>query len=405
MKLILKIALRNVFRQKRRSLLTGMMMSVGFALFSTSIAWIDGSYNTIITNFTENKLGHLQIHVKGYLDSPSIYKRIKSAYALGDSILNIEGVRSWTPRILAGGLGMVGENTAAVQIIAVDPAREDLSSKLNKKVIEGSYLPDVNSKKVLIGKDLAKIISAEIGDTIVFLSQSADGSIANDQYEISGIVSTGNPSEDRIYCYMDIKDAWNLFYMQGSCHEISILINSIDDIENMKRKIGSILPEDLEIKTWKEFARSFYKAMQADRAGDMVFRIIIMLIISVGIFNSVLMAVLERTREYGLLKSLGMKPSEIFGLIYSELFILSSFSVFAGSVIATLAIWFLSYKGLTLGEGFSYGGMIFSELKATFSIRAFYEPLLLLVLSVAAVTFFPALKASNTDPIVSMRDF
>lgn len=401
----LKLALRNLLRQKRRSVITGITMAGGFALFSISIAWADGSYKGIIEVFTENRLGHIQIHADGYLESPSIYKSVKDAYSTGSVVSEIKGVKSWTPRVFAGGLGMVGDKTTAVQIIGIDPEKEAATSNFERKMTGGAYLDNSDSKKVIIGRDLAKIISAEIGDTIIFLSQAADGSIANDQYEIKGIVTTGNPVEDRTNCYITIEDAWDLFYMHGSCHEISILAHSMNDLDKIAAEIESEIPENLETKTWIEFAAHFYKAMQADRAGDRVFRLIIMLVISVGVFNSILMSVLERTREYGLLKALGMKPSGVFKLIYAEFLLLAILSVCAGSLIAAGAISYLSVKGVVIGNGFSYGGMVFKEMKAEFNLRALLEPLFLLFISVTVVTFFPALKASKTDPSVTMRDF
>lgn len=403
--LLIKFALRNLLRQKKRSAFTGLTMAGGVALFSIAIAWADGSYRGIIETFTRNRLGHIQIHSREYFSSPSIYKTIDDAYSIGEPLTRIRGVESWAPRIFAGGLGMVKEKTAAVEIVGIDPGREDLTSNFRNKIVEGSYLGDESEKAILIGKDLARAISAGIGDTLILLSQAIDGSIANDQYEIVGIVSFGNPAEDRIKCYMSIQNAWDLFMMHGKCHEIAVLTQSLSDVDRINEEISKIIPEDLESKTWKIFASEFHRAMQADRTGDMIFRMIIMLVISVGVFNSVLMSVLERTREYGLLKALGMKPSVLFGLIYTEFIFLAFISALAGIIAASPVIAYLSVKGVTLGQGFSYGGMIFREMKAEFTLKSFFEPFLFLLLSVAAVTLIPAMKALKTDPSAAMRDF
>lgn len=198
--MILKIAFRNTFRQKRRTILTALAMAVGFTLLSLTIGLSDGAYGGIIEMFTRNRTGHIQVHREGYLDKPSLYETIDGYTGIGEKIQGTAGVEAWTPRVYAAGLGSVGEKSTAVQIIGIDVTREIQATRFDKKVVEGNILPDTAAHQAVIGKGLAKILSAKVGSEIVVFSQAADGSLANDVYKIVGIVESGDDPTDRTAC-------------------------------------------------------------------------------------------------------------------------------------------------------------------------------------------------------------
>lgn len=133
--MILKIAFRNIFRQKRRTILTALAMIVGFTLSSLFIGWSDGTYSNIISTFTGNRIGHIQVHSKGYLDKPSLYKTIDNVSIVGEAIASIPGVEAWSPRLFASGMGSVNEKSTGVRIIGIDVARETEATQFDKKVI------------------------------------------------------------------------------------------------------------------------------------------------------------------------------------------------------------------------------------------------------------------------------
>ena len=147
--MIFKIAFRNTFRQKRRTILTGLAMVVGFTLLSLTIGLSDGAYGNIITMFTRNRIGHIQVHREGYLDKPSLYKTIDDLSAVGEVIQSTAGVEAWTPRVYGAGLGSVGEKSTAIQIIGVDVARETEATRFDQKVVEGNTLAETPSHEAV----------------------------------------------------------------------------------------------------------------------------------------------------------------------------------------------------------------------------------------------------------------
>ncbi len=402
--MILKIAFRNIFRQKRRTILTALAMIVGFTLSSVFIGWSDGTYSNMISTFTGNRIGHIQVHSRGYLDKPSLYNTINDVAIVGETIQSIPEVEAWAPRLFASGIGSVNEKSTAVRIIGIDVTRETKATQFDKKVIEGTTLAETASGQAVIGKGLAKILAATVGSEIVVFSQAADGSIANDLYEVVGIIESGDAITDRVACYLHIEDAQQLFVLEGRVHEIVITVSKINKVAIVTEDVQTRLNDPLlEVSPWQVVAKSFYKAMKADQQGDAIGRVIIMLIVAIGVLNTVLMSVLERTREYGVLKAVGTKPRQIFLLVVTEVIIIAIASICIGAILGIFINYLLSINGIKLPQEFTYGGMKFGTMYAEVNMRSLIIPAITVMLSAIIVSLFPAIKAARILPAKAMR--
>ena len=400
----LKIAFRNIFRQKRRTILTALAMVVGFTLSSVFIGWSDGVYSDIIAMFTQNRIGHIQVHRDDYLDKPSLYKAMDDYESIGETIGSVKGVEAWTPRVYSAGLGSVGEKSTTVQIIGIDVEREIQATRFDKKIIDGRELSAQSTHEAVIGKGLAKNLSAMVGDEIVIVSQGADGSIANDLYKIVGIAESGDNITDRMACYLHIGDAQELLVLEGRSHEIVVIVSNINRVHKITKAIEADLNNStLDVAPWQVVAKAFYRAMQADQQGDVIGRIIIMLIVAIGVLNTVLMSVLERTSEYGVLKAVGTKPGQIFWLVVCEVLIIAVGSIVVGAVLGTAANHLLSIYGITMPQEFTYGGIKFQTMYAEVNARSLIIPAITVILSAGIVSIFPALKAARILPARAMR--
>ena len=409
----LKIAFRNIFRQKRRTILTALAMIVGFTLSSIFIGWADGAYSYVIAMFTRNRIGHIQVHREGYLEKPSLYKTMDNYESIGKTIQSVKGVEAWTPRLYSAGLGSVGEKSIAVYIFGIDVQREVKATRFDKKVTTGKGFSNESTREAIIGKGLAEILKATIGQEIVLVSQGADGSIANDLYTIVGVVESGDETTDRMACYLPLKGAQELLALEGRVHEIVVIVSNINRVGKITKaiemdlgaspQIGDLHAGGLDVAPWQEVEKSFYRAMQADKQGDMIARIIIMLIVAIGVLNTVLMSVLERTREYGVLKAIGTKPTQIFWLVICEVNIIALGSIVLGGLLGVLINHLLSIYGITFSEGFTYGGIEFHTMYGEVNARSLYIPAITVILSATVVSLFPALKAAlplQREPIV-----
>jgi len=398
-----KMAYRNVLRQKRRTLLTVITMLGGFTLASISIAWSDGTYNFVIDMFTRTQLGHIQVHGRSYLDKPTLYNTINDYEMLGRTINNYEGVVSWAPRLFAAGLASVGNKSTAVRIAGIDPVRETETTRFDKKIIEGRMFGETSTLEVILGKGLAVTLKAELGSELVIVSQGADGSIANDLYHVVGILESGDPLSDQTSLYLRLSDSQELMVLYGQAHEIAIVIEDLDDVEEIAAGLTEAINRSgLTVEPWQEFARSFYDAMQADRQGMWIMLFIIVLIVSVGVLNTVLMTVLERTREYGVLRAIGVRPLQIIRMVAYEVTVMATGSIVIGFMLSLGINYWLSIQGISFGT-FSYGGVEFSEMYSEINARSYIIPAITVLISAVLISLFPAIKAARTVPAKAMR--
>ena len=402
--MMLKIAFRNIFRQKRRTVLTALAMIVGFTLSSVFIGWSDGAYSDIISMFTRNRIGHIQVHHTGYLDKPSLYDVIDSYESIGEKIAGVEGVEAWTPRIYSAGLGSVGDKTMGVQIIGVDVGREVRATRFDQKITSGAIFSETAAREAILSVGLARILKADVGGKIVLVTQGTDGAIANDLYTIIGIAESGDKATDRMACYLHIDDAQDLLVLDGRVHEIAVLVEVLDRVPKITAAIEIQIDDTtLEVSPWQVVAKSFYRAMQADRQGDLIGRMIIMLIVAIGVLNTVLMSVLERTREYGVLKAMGTKPRQIFGVVVIEVAFIALGSIVIGALFGASLNYLLSIYGISLPQEFSYGGIVFQTMYAAVTVRSLAIPAVTVLVSAILVSLFPAIRAARIAPAAAMR--
>jgi len=399
-----KMALRNIFRQKRRTLLTTLTMFGGFVLTMIAIGISDGSFNGMIDKFTRNGMGHIQVHAKGYLDKPSLHKVIPDYLAAGAKIGRAPDVEAWAPHVFSAGLASAGDKTAAAVLTGIDPVLENKALNFDKKIYEGRPLAASPSKEAAIGRGLAKILKAKLGDDLVFVTQGADGSLANERYRLVGLIDSGNEIADRSSLVLHISDAQELLVLEGRAHEIAVVVPNLNRVSRTVPKVEAALSDPLlSIEPWQEFARSFYMVMQAEKKEDQVMLIIIFVIVAIGVLNTTLMSVLERRREHGLLKALGTRPGRLFRTIMHEVLLMAFGSIVIGSAVGTAVNLYLSRHGFKFSQPFTFGGMVYDTITVEISARCYTVPTLLVLAAACVVAVYPALKASRTDPARSIR--
>ncbi len=381
-----------------------LTMFGGFTLSAISIGWADGTYNRIIEIFTRNRLGHIQVHARGYLDKPSLYKIIQDYQKVGEKIEKVKGVQNWSPRVYAAGLASVGEKSAGVQITGIDPEKETRATRFDKKVIQGRNFSISPLNEAILGKGLAKTLQAEIGDTVVIVSQGADGSIANDLYTIVGITESGDATLDRISFYLRLKDAQALLVLGNAVHEIIVIAEKLNQVKMLTQRISQVLDDpNLEVSPWQEFARSFYVAMQADKQGAWIMVFIVILVVAIGVLNTVLMTVLERTREYGLMRAIGTQPRQIFKLVLLEVALMACIGILIGTALSLPINYLLSQHGIPMPQSFTYGGMEFTHYYSTVNVHSLSIPGITVMLSALVISVLPALKAAKVAPSRALR--
>ena len=402
--IILKMAFRNIFRQKRRSIFTILTMSIGFFLLSFSISISDGTYGNIINAFTHSGIGHAQINKKGYRENYSIYKTIKNPDSIIQKAKTTVKIKHWAPKVYSSALAFIDTKTTVTNIIGIDPEKEFKISTIKNKIKEGKYLSKLPKHEIMLGGNIAKILKAKLNSKIVFIAQGADGSIANQVFTVKAILKGDNNSSDKITSYMHIKDAQEYLSLYNQFHTLVLMFDHYSKSAFYTDKISkAINNKEIEVQSWQTVNKEFYKAMQADRNGMWISLLIIIIMVALGVLNSILMIILERTHEYGLIKALGSRPLKIFYLIILETSIIALISIFFGTIISLISNYFMLEYGINYPVPMEVGGMLVSKMYGSSNISIILDPAIVTFFTAIIVSIIPGIKASKIVPVKAMR--
>ena len=232
--MLFKMAFRNIFRHKRRTLLTSLMMLGGFTLISFSLALVDGAYGDMITVFTSQTTGHVQIHHKKYIHSQSIHHSIKNYASLKNKLKNHAKVAAFAPRIKSGALAFKKEKTFGVEVIGIDWQLEPQVTTIKKRLESGLWPSKNGQNFILIGAKIAEVLKLKMQDELILISQGADGSIANDIFYVKGIFKKEEQGADDYSVYMDLSSAMQ-FYTTNFIHEVAIKLFDINNAKHFSK--------------------------------------------------------------------------------------------------------------------------------------------------------------------------
>ncbi|HPA57411.1 MAG TPA: ABC transporter permease [bacterium] len=408
--ILFKMALRNLLKQKRRSLFTALSMVIGYTLMCVIIGLMDGGFGNIVKSFTQAKTGHVQIHHREYLDKPGLFKNYEWNKKLEDAVFSVPSVKNVSPRLFSGALAFIDKKTTAVQLKGIVPDLEAGLTALDKKIEKGRYLS--NGEKIneaVITNSLAEILKAEVGSELILISQGADGSIANDRFTVCGILVKDLDSLENNTVFLPLDTAQEYLTLIGRIHETAVITDDYRDSFKSSLKISRAIfsagIKDVSSEPWEVVEQSFYAGVVAKKEGNSINIMVIMLIVGIAVLNTVLMSILERMREYGVMKAMGTSPWFIFNSIIIEIAMLSLFSSVLGFIFGYAATYYLHVHGIVYPEPVSIGGIVVRSVTSEFAVKSFVLPLVTVVLTGIAAAVFPAYIAASNDPVKSMRSY
>jgi ABC-type lipoprotein release transport system permease subunit len=406
-----KLAWRNLWKNQRRTLITMTMISVGFALALISLGIADGVHNQMIRNAVRLGSGNLTVEHEDYPDEPSNDKLVVEASALRDRIQAVPGIRNVSERIIVMGLIYTADNSAGVALFGVDPASDMTRKTLEPEIIEGRYLKDRDKRGVLIGADLARRLKTSVGNKAVVTAQDASGQISSQLVKVRGIFRTGIDEMDGYFAQVSLPLARELLGVSDGATQLAVFLENEKHQARVKEAIERLISAPkATVFDWEDVMPDLVLFVQMDNAGTYIFMGIIMVVVALGILNTILMSVLERTREFGLMVALGMDPRRLLGLVVLETAFLSIVSLGVGAILGFGAHLYLAEYGFDMGfvtqeqltmAGAVFDSVIYSELAP---VRV-----LLLVGIVFTVTFlagiYPAVRAARVDPVRAITKF
>ncbi len=409
MKFLWSVAWRNLWRQKRRSLITACAMAIGVALCMSTIAFTDGMYTDMFEVMVEQQLGHVQVHHPDYPAKGLVYDALPERQALLARIDAVDGTVAACPEL--NGFALLGgdSKSAGGQLVGIDPARDRQVTPLHGRVIEGSYLSDGAGGEIILGFKLAEEIEADLGEQVVAVTQATDGSVGNELFTVVGLYKTGDVMMDQNGGYIHIADAENLLALQDRAHGITVLTDHADHVDAYAQALGAELAGDaVQVQTWWEASPQTAELMGMRDATVFIMLGIVFTVAAFGVINTMLMSVFERTRELGVLRALGLRPGKLVWLVVLESFFLAGLAAMIGLVLGGLLDWYLVVHGLdfsgSMPDGFSFEGIMLDPV-----MHGEVRPLGVIATVVAVffvsvlASLWPAWRAARLQPVTAIR--
>ncbi len=401
--LILKMAWRNIGRNRRRTVVTVGAMALGLYAMVVWFGMLQGLLNDMEETVVEVELGDLQIHAPTYLDDPSLYTDIDDVDALL-ARLEAAGFRA-SARLVGAGLAAARDSAAGASLRGIDVAANARVSVIATRLAEGAWLDDRDPAGVVVGRRLARALDLGVGDELVVLSQTTDGGIANDLYAVRGILESVSDGIDRTAVFLTDAAFRELFVMPAGAHEI--VLRKPDDLE-LAAALEAVqgLAPGLDTRSWRALVPTLATYLDSARQMMGIISAIVYIVVAILILNAMLMAVFERIREFGVLKALGVEPRQVLSLIFAESALQTGLALAIGLALSLPTLWYLMEFGIDTGAlgGVSVIGATFATVwQAAVSPFTFVTPALTLILLVLLAAAYPALKAARISPVEAMR--
>jgi len=403
------MAWRNIWRNPRRTILTVCAITFASVLLVFMLSFQFGSYETMINTSVKISTGHLQIQAEKYQEKKNIRFVIPDPQTIADMVAKIPEVEAYTFRGQAFSLISSEDRTYGVVVTGINPQREAKVSRLKKLVRDGNFLSANDINQAVVGRLLAKNLRVTIGDELTVLGQGRDGSIAATVVQVKGIFSSGIDEFDRSAIQIPLSTFQDVFSMDDAVHEIVVIAKSLSDVSKIKSKIQADLVglnsrKSLKTLDWQDLMPGLRQAIEMDLVSGLIFYGLLIIVVAFSILNTFLMAIFERTKEFGVMMAIGTTPRRLTKVLLVESMAMTLIGIIAGILLGIVVTYYFQVHGIDFSGG--------SELLSQFGITGrMYPKLSLLSVSIGPsmvlfFTFFaalyPALKIRRLRPVDAM---
>jgi len=405
MKLYLILAWRNIWRNKRRTIIaaSSIFFAILLAIFTRALQF--GSYDHMIDSAVRMYTGYLQIHGKGYWEERTLEKSIEADDKLINQIEKIPFVEIAVPRLENYMLISSREITKVASVIGIDPERENEMTGLKNKLIAGRYLND-NDQGILIAEGLARLIKVNIGDSVILYGQGIFGITTATVCPVIGVVKFALPDLNNSFIYMPIKFGQNLFSMESKITTISLMLTNPRKINEVQSELNKLLNEKFEVMRWEEMMPELVQGIQLDNVSGLIMLLILYIVIAFGIFGTVMMMTAERTKEFGILISIGVKKSKLILITTIETIFIALLGGISGVLISIpLVIYFhnnpIRYSGELEEISLKFGVEPVLPLSTDLSI--FLSQTFLVIIIALVSSLYPLNYIRKIKPVEAIR--
>ncbi len=407
MSITLRLAWRNLWRHPRRTWLTTGAMVFSNVILVFMISLQIAMYQMMIDNTLRASTGHLQIQARGYKEQQKIRQSVPDVTGLAARMRDELGLEEVAPRAVAFALVSSAERSYGIQIVGVEPELERRVSNLPGLIERGRFLDDAGAEEIVVNKMLARNLKADVGDELTLLGSGRDGSFAAAVVTVVGIFESGNPDLDRLVAQVPLVFLQDTFAMGADGHNVVLFAPSLFQVSALKSRVLAALPpgEDLVVHEWDALLPGLKQAIQADMSGGWFMYAVLIVLVGFSVLNTQLMSVLERTKEFGIVISLGLTPGRLGRLVLLETTLMGLVGLLLGVLLGgALVGWFsvygFAFPGLDQMAGkFNLPDRIYMQVTA---LGLLLGPVIVLISSVLA-SLYPVAKLYQIEPVAAMR--
>lgn len=405
------LARRNLWRQKRRTLITAFSIAFGVLLAVTFTGMGDHYYTRMVDAGANMGMGHISVTAPDYNRSPSLKKRLSNTPALRELVLSHPQVNDATIRINGHAMFASASKSVGGMFIAIDPRQENSTNNLFiRSLVKGQIFPGPDSKGIVVGAKLARKLNLRIGKKVVYTTTDANGEIVSAIERVTGIFKTGVGEVDGAMVLLPIRRVQKVLdYSDDQATLIAVNIKDQRRVTETKNFFSTISDfSEAEIMTWQQSQPDLAGMIAIDKSTNYISQILIGLLVAAGILNTMLMSVLERKHEFGVMMAVGMSPKALFILVMVESFWLAVLGLIIGIIISAPWYYYMSTTGIdfsaVIGDDMDFGGVLIDPVM---KIRLFKESIyaILFGLFFLALTSgaYPAWRAGRALPVDSLK--
>ncbi len=413
--LLMKLAWRNLWRNRKRTVITLSSIAIGFGLAVFSIGIGDGSHNSMIRNAIKLGEGHLAVQPRGYLEAPANHKYLADGRSLQAKLNKLGIAASIEPRISLQVLASTANNSVGAALEGMSAVKDPRVVMLKPKLIQGHWIKPDDERGVVIGDGMARKLKVKVGGKVVLMAGTQGGDTQAQLGRVRGIFDSHVDELDDFLVLSSISFARYFLEGEGADPELqpvtrfAIFLDDADSISEVKSIIKPAISDDKTVVLdWQELMPQLVQFIVIDDAGNYVFLLLILIMVVFGILNTVLMSVLERTREFGLLRALGLGRQHLLLLVFCESMLLSLLAVAIGWIIGGGTQWWFSRHGVDFsallgGDTAMMGTFIDPVVYTELSQGRVIQLTVIVFVATLVSGIYPALKAARVTPVQALH--
>ncbi|MEM0997305.1 MAG: FtsX-like permease family protein [Bacteroidota bacterium] len=403
--MLLKLAWRNLWRNKRRTLITAASVFFAVLLANFMVSIQNGMYDKMIDDVVGLQMGYAQVHQAGYWEEPIIDNSLQSTPELQEQLRSDPQVKDIVPRLETFALATSGELSRGCLVIGIDPEKENALSQLAQRIAEGRYLKSGSAPGALVAQGLAEKLNLGLGDTIVMIGQGYHAAPAAGKFAITGILRFGNPEMSNGVVYLALPDAQFMYAAEERITSYVLELEQPREAAQVVHGIEERLPGDYEVMDWQTMSPELMQMMEGDKGGNAIIVGVLYMVVGFGIFGTVLMMTAERRHEFGVTVAIGMKRRMLAFVVFLETVFVSLLGVIIGTATAFPIVVYFNRNPIrldSLAEAYAEFGLE-PVLPTTIDPAIFLQQATTVLVIATLISIYPFQRILRLNPVRSMR--